>query len=761
MQIRTALVVTVGLAALATPAYAQQTDAERKASSEIVVTAQKREQNVQDVPVAVTVVTERALESVGGTRLQDLAKLSPGLTISQGDQPGNNSILMRGIGTFALSIGVEPAVLVVVDDVAMGLQAQGFNDLADIERVEVLRGPQSTLFGKAASAGVISITTRAPSDVLTAQASLMLTDDDEQRYAVSLSGPLFEGLSFRANATIGRFDGNVKELTTGRWINGRASENYRFKLRYEPRSDFDATLIAYYNKSDQDCCASVPVVTSPGAIALFSFTPFSVLQAGITPSTSNRQTRVDPIPTADARDKGASLNMNVELGDHTVTSITALSDYILRDRTDSDLHVGPLRLAPIFGPLSGLTFPQGFFQVGSYEADTLSQEVRVTSPNGPFQYLVGAYFAANDYRRTFYRNNPLALANWVGSTSSDTIAFFGQGEVEVVPGTRLLGGLRWSREKIRFQMNNMAAPVPFFTSGSDADAVVTGKAGVQQDVAEDIMLFATYSRGYKGQAFDLTSSFNRPNHPARNPVGPESSDSFEIGMKGSFLDNRVTLNIVGFHTDYQDFQAQTLDFTNPIAPTYVLASVGSLRTRGVEAELLARPLDVLQLSGSVAYTDAIIKSYPQAPCYTMQTAAQGCVPGTPPFQDLAGKRLNNAPEWKFHVAADVNVPLPGLPVNGVFNANYSWQSKVNFAISQDPLSVQESYGVFNASIGIEESENKRYRLEVFVRNLFNKHYFSSLGSQFTSLALPPAVLVHGLPARDSFRFFGLRASVNY
>lgn len=759
MGIRTVLMATVGLVGIAAPAYAQQ--ARDESSGEIIVTAQKREQNIQDVPVAVTVVTADALASVGGSQVQDLAKLSPGLTITQGDQPGNSSILMRGIGTFALSIGVEAAVLVVVDDVAVGLAAQGFNDLADIERIEVLRGPQSTLFGKAASAGVISVTTKAPSDVLTAQASVMLTDDDEQRYAVGLSGPLLEGLTFRANATIGRFDGNVKDLTTGRWINGRDSENYRVKLRFEPTPEFDATLTAYYNDTDQDCCVSVPVYTSPGALAVYSLKPFSVLQAGITPSRNNRTTRVDPIPVADSKDKGVSLKMNLHLGDHTVTSITALSKYTLRDRTDGDLHVGPLTLAPILGPLSGLTFPQGFFQAGIFVADTFSQEIRLTSPEGPFQYQLGAYFAANDYRRTFERNNPLARGNWTGKTSSDTIAFFGQGEVEVTPGTRLIGGLRWSREKIRFGFDNRGVAVPFFASGADADAVITGKAGIQQDIGEDVMLFATYSRGYKGQAYDLTTSFSRPDHPASKPVGPESSDSFEIGMKGSFLDDRLTLNLTAFHTDYKNFQAQTLDFTNPLAATYILASVGSLRTRGVEAELMARPVDVLRLSGSVAYTDATIRRYDRAPCYTQQTAAQGCNPGNPPFQSLSGKRLNNAPEWKVHLAADLNVPLGGLPVNGTVNVNYSWQSRVNFALTQDPFSIQDSYGVVNASLGVEESEDQRFKLEAFVRNLFDKHYFASIGSGFAGLALPPGMLVHGLPARDSFRSFGLRASVKY
>lgn len=749
------LLAGVGLGLIGTPGLGQETAAADGADAaglgDIIVTAQKRAQNVQDVPIAVSVVGGDALEKTGGSQLQDLAKLAPGLTMTTGDQPANNSIIMRGIGTFAFSIGVEPSVLVVVDDVAVGLQAQAFSDLADIERVEVLRGPQSTLFGKAASAGVISITTKAPSKHLTANADVMVTDDDEQRYSVGLSGPLGKVVSFRANATIGRFDGNVRELNTGRMINGRNSENYRVKLMFEPSSNFDATLIGHYTKVTADCCEFAPIFLTPGAN--FFGTPGSVAYVGVTPRRGNFDLRIAPIPTARAKDRGVSLKMNLGVGDFTLTSITALNKYELADMRDFDR----ISTDPLLGVAGGLR------QFGTFEADTLSQELRLTSPSGgPLQYLIGAYYAGNDFARRFTRVGPISSGDWLGETSSDVYALFAQGDYKVTEGTRLIGGLRVSREDIAFRYRRFlstATNPPFFTSGNDSDSVITGKAGIQQDLAPDVMAFATYTRGYKGQAYDLTSSFNRPDHPARNPVKPEHSDSYELGLKSMFLDRRVLFNLTAFQTDYSNFQSQTQEPS--LGGAFILANVGSLRTRGVEAEWVVRPLETLSLNGSAAYLDAKIKSYPRGQCYFGQTAAQGCVGG---FQDLSGKRLNNAPKWKLNAAANLDVPLEDLPFDAFLNASFTWQSKINYVLTQDPALVEPSHGIVNLSLGIQERGNERYKLTFFVRNLFNKHYYSALQND-SSFANPAGRnterLIDGIPARDSSRYFGARLAVQY
>jgi iron complex outermembrane recepter protein len=359
------------------------------------------------------------------------------------------------VGTFAFSIGVEPSVLTVVDDVAVGLQAQAFGDLADVDRVEVLRGPQSTLFGKAASAGAILITTKAPSDKLTANAEVMINDNHEQRYQLGVSGPLGgSGLSFRASGVLGRYDGNVRNLTTGNRINGGDTDAFRFKLRYEPNNNFDATLSAYYVKSSQNCCANVALAVPAGSL-LFNIPPLGLpglpvgpVFAGITPGTENHFTRLDVEPTANIKDYGASLKFNVALGEHTFTSITGLSKYNLTDFTDFDgtdldilAYVNPTAVPLQRGSLT---------QNGEFIAKTFSQEVRIASPKGRFEYLVGAYFAGNDFTRRFRRDaSRIQVRNWEGNTSTDSAALFFNGGFSILEGTRLIGELRYNHETIR------------------------------------------------------------------------------------------------------------------------------------------------------------------------------------------------------------------------------------------------------------------------------------------------------------------------
>ncbi|MQP65006.1 TonB-dependent receptor [Niveispirillum sp. SYP-B3756] len=760
MMTRSMMCSAVTLMCLAAPAMAQGTaDNAEYALDEIVVTAQKRQQSAQDVPVAMSVIGGDALANVGGSRLQDLTQLSPSLTVTQGGDQNNNSVVLRGIGTSAFSVGVEAAVLVVIDDVAVGLSGQGFNDLQDIERIEVLRGPQSTLFGKSASAGVINITTKAPTDTFSGSAEVTVTDDDEQRYAAGLSGPISNDLSFRLSAAIGRYDGNIKNVTTGRMINGRDTENYRGKLLWQPSDKFDAAFSAYYSKTEADCCEFVSIRKTPGLRNLFGVTTDSQL-AGITPGPNNFDARVDPDPVSDAKDYGGNLKVNLYLDDHVLTNITARSHYAAHDLADFDGASGPL-----FG------LPNGLTQFGFFRGDTFSNELRLaTTSQADLQYVAGLYYADNSFTRRFTRTGPASPGDWRGETGSKTYAIFGQADYAIAQGTKLIAGLRWSREDISFTYDrylNAGGNPPFKTSGSADDSVITGKAGIQQDIADDVMGFATYSRGYKGQAFDLTTSFTRPDNPARNPVQPETANSYELGMKGSFLNRRARLSLTGFLTDYNNFQAQSQ--VAEFGGSLFLANVGKLRTKGVEAEGSWLATDSLTLNGSVAYVDAVIRSFPTAECYFGQTAAQGCTVRSTGgrAQDLAGHTLANSPKWKFNVGADWELPLGELPFTSTVNVNYAWQSEVNFDLRGNPNTVQDSYGITNLSIAFEDKAEGRYRLTLFARNLFDKHYFSSVNDLTNGLIANPypnpstAIDLRGRRARDASRYLGARFSIKY
>jgi len=231
------------------PAAAQETQLE-----EVVVSAQKRVENVQNVPIAVTVVSGDALSKANVSGFTDVAKFAPSLTVTTGDHPANSSIVIRGIGTFAFSIAAEPSVLVVVDDVAVGYQAQAFTDLVDLDRVEVLNGPQSTLFGKSASAGVVNVTTKAPTNTLTFFGDAKATNDHEQRYTLSVSGPITDTLTYRVSGAVRSYGGNVDNLTTGHKLNDDHATNIRAKLRWQPDDKLDLTLTGHYTVDHAHCC---------------------------------------------------------------------------------------------------------------------------------------------------------------------------------------------------------------------------------------------------------------------------------------------------------------------------------------------------------------------------------------------------------------------------------------------------------------------------------------------------------------------------
>lgn len=747
---RNRLMAATALVALMTPFVAQAQSGERPPPraviEEIIVTAEKRSANVQDVPVAVTVVSGETLEQIGGNDFTDIAKMAPSMTFQNGGNPQVSSLSLRGVGTFAYGVGVESSVLVVVDDVALAQQAQALTDLVDVERVEVLRGPQSTLFGKSASAGVVSVTTKAPSVSFTARGELKLTDDDEQRFAASLSGPITETLGFRVSGAISRYDGRIKNLYTNKMQGGRKSDSVNGKLRWEPSSGFDATLSGHFNKTRTECCGAPFRSLSPAArmFRIPALTPV-LFSPGIVASKSNTEVWIDTVAEPTSTDRGGSLKMNLDVGEHVLTSVTALGRYSYTDFGETDNSA-----LDVLNYLTGGKLHGGVSQNGVYGTHAFNQEIRLTSPNNPFKYVAGAYYSDTDLTRQFRRGPVVSVTNFNANAESKNYALFGQIDWSFVKNTSLIAGLRLNREDIRYAFRNNLKSETF--SRSDSDTAVTGKVGLQHHFSQEVMVFGTYSRGYKGQTYDLTSSFNAA-IAALQPVKAEHSNNFELGMKGTFLDRRLIFNLTAFNTDYRNFQAQSLEPT--IGGALRLDNVGSLRTRGIEAEWVARPIENFTLSGGMAYIDATIRKYPNAQCYAGQTAAQGCVNGK---QDLAGITLSNAPKWKANILGEYTAELPGMPFDATVSLGYTWQSKVQYQMSQDPATIQNAYGIADFNIGFKERENGRYTVTLFARNLFNKHYASGL---FNFAQLFGAESVQQYLPRDFSRYIGINIAVQY
>lgn len=696
---------------------------------EIVVTAQKREQNLQNVPVAVTAITADTLVNRNVSTISDIPRLAPSLTITQGNVPTNSSINLRGIGTVAFSTGIEPSVAVIVDDVPLLQQAQAFSGLSDIARIEVLRGPQGTLFGKNASAGALNIVSQGPSAQWTGAITGTATTDDEYRVDASLSGPLGDAIGFRLNGFYGDRDGFIRNLHDGRRFNNDKSYGLRGRVAIDPAPGLTLDLIAAHSVSESDGTARTFRFVPAGA-AVFG-TPLGPTVAGITPGADNFVTNIDGPLFNKSKQTTLSGRVTIDLGAANLISVTSYQDWRFRFIEDFDYIVGT-----VLGLPDGITAQSGF------HARQFTQELRLSSKDSdPFSYTLGAFYSDGKTDRMFDRgpSGPV-VARWDSTSGTRSYAAFGQASYAIADRTHIDGGLRLNHEDIRVSfLNSVPTATPpannatclAVCAGTAGDTVVTGKIALRQDVADRVMAYGSFATGYKGQGFDVSTGFNP--RRAAVPVRPETSNAYELGMKSRLFDNRVQLNVALFYTRFKDFQAQSGQLLPDGTILVFLNNVGKVRTRGVEVEFSAKPFEALRLDGAFSYTDAKILEYKNAPCFTGQTAAQGCLdidgpgPGTATGQDLAGARMANSPRVKFNVGATYDVELPSLPFNAFLQADVSYQSGVNFDLNRNPLLKQDAYAIVNASLGFDEKDGDGFRLTLFVNNIFNVHYASALG----------------------------------
>jgi len=741
--------------------------------AEVVVTAEKRVENVQTVPISVTVVSGEEFTKSNVSGFSDLAKFAPSLTMTAGDQPANSAIVVRGIGTFAFSVAAEPSVLVVVDDVAVGYQAQAFTDLVDIERVEVLNGPQSTLFGKSASAGLVNVTTKAPTDTLTYFGDIKATTDNEQRATMSVSGPLTDTLSLRVSAAARHWGGNVNNLTSGGKIDDDRSGGVRAKLQWKPNDNLNAQFTFHFNEDRADCCG-VPLVRLDSGAHLFGvpqLTP-AVAIAGITPGPENTGVRINQVPIANAEDIGFTSHIAYDFGKVTLLAITGIDQYRLHDLTDWDTtdadtlqYFTPFTNTQPAGssPGSSAQLHGGVLQGGRFSVKTFSQEFRLAS-NGQndFNYLLGTYFSNENLVRNFGRGfvgNTKAIANWRGETRYNNYALFGQTQWTFVPKLSLITGLRANREEANYSYDDYYRVIHFPSFGhsdDNVDNVITGKAGLQFQPTDDIMAFAFYAKGYKGVAYDLVTGLSAA-EAASFPVKPEKSNDYEAGLRTEWLNRRLIVNATVYDTEYSDFQVQTI--VPNILNSFILTNIPKVRSRGLELESVAQITQNLHATLGYAYTDAHAVDYPVGQCYSGQTAPTTCT-GSPAFQNLAGATLPNAPKNKVNISLDYKQALPFVPVDADLSATTFWQSAQNFSIVRDAGTLQAAYGITNFNLMLTPQKFDHLSVSLFCNNAFDRHYAANLSNVRGNWTFPsPAGTAYAqeLP-RDYFRYFGLRVA---
>ena len=746
---RTLLIV--GVSALAMMAAQAARAAEVADLSEIVVTAQKRSEKLQDVPVAISVVSGEMIAAKGAVNLEGAQYLVPSLNFRKSGTTINQSLFLRGVGTSTFSIAGEPSISTVVDGVVYSRAGEAFSDLVDIDRLEVLRGPQGTLFGKNTSAGVINIVTKRPGKVMGGfLEGGYYTHGNEYRLRGAVDLPLADNVKSRVTAFYGSYDGNIHNLATGKRVNGYEHYGVRGIVVADPTPDLQLTVIADYRKSDDDCCAEL-IGTLPTNLA-----------AGALPTPRGDKTREvnqNLVTSTIEKSGGLSLQADWTRGDYTFTYVGSYREYDNTEIRDGDwlprAYVGLAQL----------------HDRGPQTSNTLTQEVRVASPtNQVFTYVAGAYYSRARTERIFTRNDivctltpaptvltPCTAPGATITTPSGTADFgstfknfavFGQGTVNINERFRLIAGLRYTADKLAVfhsRTTALAGPGiqpsfgPFASSTSNDNW--SGKAGAQFDLVPESTLYATYSRGYKGPAYNV---FFNLTATGTNIIEPETADSYEVGLKNTFLENRLIVNLAAYYAKYHNFQANNPDTVAGVLVTR-FTNAGTISTRGGELDLIFRPMADVNVSGGLAYTDAKVDKF-KIPTNGNNT---GVIP--------SGTTLAYAPKWKGSLGVDYRIRT-GKAVDVALGAQGSFQSS---QISQPDAVLAnrintriDGYSLVDLSAGIVDP-NDRYRVTLQVKNLFD----SSFASAITSGG--PGGSYRYLIPREADRYFGITGNMKF
>jgi iron complex outermembrane receptor protein len=730
---------------------------------DIIVTAQKRSERLQDVPIAVSVLSGDAIAAKGAVNLEGAQYLVPTLNFRKSGTAINQSLFLRGVGTSTFSIAGEPSISTVVDGVVYSRAGEAFSDLIDIDRLEVLRGPQGTLFGKNTSAGVINIVTKRPGKDFGGfiDGGYYFGNGNEYRVRGALDLPLSEGIAARVTGFYGNYDGNIRNNAYGgRRVNGYDHWGVRGMIVADPTPDLTITIIGDYRESNDDCCAEVigtgPTSTNATTVAQVN----GFINSGVLPTPRGDRTRrinQDLITHTDEKSWGVSGQADWTLGNQTITYIGSYREYDNTEIRDGD-----------WLPRAYTTFNQ-LHDFGPQTSNTITQEVRLTSPSDQFfSYVVGAFYSRAETTRTFTRNDvvctpapavpvPCSTAGLTVTRPTGTavfgsvfknLAFFGQSTLNFTDRFRGIAGLRYTTDQLDVfhrRVTQLAGPGinasfgPF--NGKTTNDNWSGKAGLQFDIVRQSTAYATYSRGYKGPAFNV---FFNLTGTGTNAIEPETADSYEVGLKNTLFGGKLVVNLAAYYAKYDNFQANNPDEVAGVLVTR-FTNAGTISTRGGELDLLFQPVRDLSFSGGVAYTDAHIDQF-RVPSNGNNT---GVVP--------PGTTLGYAPKWKGSLGADYRLRTGGA-VDFALGAQGSYQSKqlsqLDASQAVRDATTIKGYGLVDLQAGIVEA-NDRFRLNFQVKNLFDQSFAAAITSG------GPGGSYRYIIPREADRYYGVNARVNF
>lgn len=770
-------------AALATifsvPATAQDSaaDAETTAQAEpggndIIVTARRRQESAQDIPLAVSVLGAQQLDDTGAFNVNRLQQLAPTLQFYSSN-PRNTAVNIRGLGVpFGLtSDGFEQGVGIYVDDVYYSRVASATFDFLDVAQIEVLRGPQGTLYGKNTTAGAINIQTNQPTFDFEGRAEVSIGNYNFQQARLAVSGPISDTVAARVAFSGTSRNGTIRNVTTGENIQSLDNIGLRAQLLWEPTGDLKVKLVGDYNKQDAVCCGSVFVGTGATQRPLNrQFAALAAAQNYTPPSTNpfDRLTDLDSNLNAGNVIAGLALKVTWDVGPGTLTSVSAWRYWDWKPENDRD-----------FTGLSIVALSQNPSQ-----QDQWTQELRYAYSGDRIDFVAGAFafnqridtqgteqHGINSSRWTIAPNNALSNDPSVlnGLTARNTqflkstsAALFGQLSWKVTDaftiqpgarlnydkksgfyqrrvftgtGTELLGTETDARSRAQ-----LAVFTPQVSAPADSDWNLTYDLTASYELAPDVLAYGTYAKSFKTIGINqngLPTDANGVPIAAAGTIRPEKVDHFEVGLKSQFWDRKATLNLAAYRTDIRDYQATVNNGQFGVLRGF-LANAGKVRSQGIEADFSVRPSARFNAYTNAAYTDAKYVRFTDAPCppelaggTTAQAGQTPSAPGTPgglsPANcDISGQRLPGVSKWAFSFGAEGNVPATFLGKEGEVYLGYDGTYRSNFSSNPSPSAYTfvDGYSLSNFRLGFRTQGG--LNLFAWVRNAFDEDYFEQL-----------------------------------
>ncbi|MDZ4375840.1 MAG: TonB-dependent receptor [Phenylobacterium sp.] len=736
---RSRLYLSAAILALASPLIAEAQEA--VGVEEVVVTAQKRAENVQDVPISVTAFSGETLEAAGIQDIRDLRRITPSLYLATSSNTSNTRIMMRGIGTSG-NTAVEPSVATFVDGVYVPRIGSLLAGLNDIGSVEVLRGPQGTLFGRNASMGAVLIRTTEPGDLLGGEVTASYGEHGARRLSIMGDVPITDTLRTRISVLGYDYDGSGRNDLTGEAMGRNDGFSIRGAVQWEITPGLTWTLRGDHQNLSGDGYNTITVVSST-----------------VTPQTlANWQARLDP--------DGAGPRMGVlpytsdtysrRVRQSTEGDVTDYQAGLASDLTWDMANGYQLKLISGYRDWKNIQYQASNgnipleLQRRTTFADSQnhSQEIQLLSPDtllgGRLNFVTGFFYyeeaydigqnidLTNDYCEVFIRNTSTAARlnscrtnTKVGASfyrftqDTESVAAYAQGNFKLTDQLSVTGGIRYSEDDKTatyrgITRNPAAAQAAEVTDMALKEDKVTYRLSGTFKPSEEIMIFGSYATGFKSGGFDSAPGTTAPVGAASRSFLAETVENWELGVKSELFERRLVANVTVFRSDIDDLQFRSFDGLQ-----FRTRNNGKARQQGVEFETTARPIPPLTLTLAGTYLDSEYLDFTGAPN----------LPGFGGSQDLTGQRLPYSPKWQGAVSAQYVGDLP----NGwswLARADLSFSSKVNLASSGDnnPDADQKAYQVLGGRIAVRGPE-ERWEAAVYAQNLNDETFCTGIFNQ--------------------------------